>query len=131
MMAKQPGTTVRYSISFKQKVVREIEEEGLTFSQARRRYAIGGGQTIQKWVRTFGKNHLLNKIVRVEMKGENDRVKQLEAEIKKLKVALADATLENHALQTLIDVVNEHYHTDVKKNLGQQPSTGSRKKDTE
>ncbi len=128
-MAKQQGTTVRYSISFKQKVVREIEEEGLTFSQARRRYSISGGQTIQVWVRTFGKNHLLNKIVRVEMKGEKDRVKELEAEIKKLKIALADATLEKHALQTLIEVVNEHYHTDVKKNLGQQPSTGSQKKD--
>jgi transposase-like protein len=128
-MAKQQGTTVRYSISFKQKVVREIEEEGLTFSQARRRYSISGGQTIQAWVRTFGKNHLLNKIVKVEMKGEKDRVKELEAEIKKLKIALADATLEKHALQTLIEVVNEHYHTDVKKNLGQQPSTGSQKKD--
>ena len=64
-MAKQQGTTVRYSISFKQKVVREIEEEGLTFSKARRRYSISGGATIQKWVRNFGKNHLLNKIVRV------------------------------------------------------------------
>jgi len=129
-MAKQPGTTVRYSISFKQKVVREIEEEGLTFSQARRRYSISGGQTIQAWVRTFGKNHLLNKIVRIEMKGEKDRVKELEAEIKKLKIALADATVENHTLQTLIKIVNEHYHTDVKKNLGQKPSTGSQKKDT-
>src|SRR3954469_23637305 len=100
-MAKQSGTTLRYSISFKQKVVREIEEEGLSFSEARRRYSIPGGQTIQNWVVTFGKNHLLNKIVRVEMKGEKDRVKELEAEIKKLKIALADATMEKHALQTL------------------------------
>jgi transposase len=130
-MAKQPGTTLRYSISFKQKVVREIEEEGLTFSQARQRYGIKGGQTIQAWLRTFGKNHLLNKIVRVEMKGEKDRVKELEAEIKKLKIALADTTMEKHALQTLIDVVNEHYQTDVKKNLGQKPSTGSQKQDTQ
>jgi transposase-like protein len=130
-MAKQPGTTVRYSISFKQKVVKEIEEEGLTFSQVRRRYSICGGGTIQAWVRIFGKNHLLNKIVRIEMKGEKDRLKELEAEVKKLKIALADATLEKHALQTLMEVVNEHYHTDVKKNLGQKPSTGSPKKDSQ
>ena len=128
-MAKQQGTTVRYSISFKQKVVREIEEEGLTFSKARRRYSISGGATIQKWVRNFGKNHLLNKIVRVEMKGEKDRVKELEAQIKKLKIALADATMEKHVLETLIEVVNEHYQTDVKKNLGQKPSSESVKKD--
>jgi transposase-like protein len=48
-MAKQQGTTLRYSISFKQKVVKEIEEEGLPFSEAMRRYGIRGGQTIQKW----------------------------------------------------------------------------------
>jgi transposase-like protein len=127
-MAKQQGTTLRYSISFKQKVVKEIEEEGLTFSEAARRYDIKGGQTIQNWIRSFGKNDLLNKIVRVEMKGEKDRVKELENEVKKLKIALADATLAKGALETLIDVVNEHYQTDVKKNLGQQPSDGQQKK---
>ncbi len=119
-MAKQQKTTVRYSISFKQKVVKEIEEEGLTFSEARGRYGISGGQTLQNWVVTFGKNYLLNKVVRVEMKGEKDRVKELEAEIKKLKIALADAVLAKDALETLVEIVDEHYQTDVKKNLGQQ-----------
>lgn len=130
-MAKHQRQTVRYSISFKQKVVGEVEEEGLTFLAARRRYGIKGGYTIQSWVHKFGKNHLLNKIVRVEMKGEKDRAKELEAEVKRLKMALADATMEKHALQTLIDVVNEHYQTDVKKNLGQSPSKEvTRKKGT-
>lgn len=65
------------------------------------------------------------------MKGEKDRVKELEAEIKKLKIALADATMEKHALETLIDIVNENYQTDVKKNLGQQLlKEVTRKKDT-
>jgi hypothetical protein len=32
--------------------------------------------------------------------------------------------MEKHALETLITVVNEHYHTDVKKNLGQLSSKG-------
>ena len=127
-MAKQQKTTLRYSISFKQKVVKEIEEEGLTFSEARRRYGISGGQTLQKWLVTFGKNHLLNKVVRVEMKGEKDREKGLEAEIKKLKIALADAVLAKDALETLIEIVDEHYQTDVKKNLGQKPSDGQQKK---
>ena len=131
-MAKQQGTTLRYSISFKQKVVKEIEEEGLTFTEARRRYGIKGGQTLQKWSINFGKNHLVNKVVRVEMKGEKDRVKELQDQVKKLKIALADATLAKDALETLIDVVNEHYQTDVKKNLGAVPLNRHRsKRDTE
>ena len=130
-MAKQQKTIIRYSISFKQQVVKEVEEEGLSYEDAKRRYGIKGGATIQKWLREFGKNHLINKIVRVEMRGEKDRVKELESEIKKLKAALADTALENHALKTLIDIVDEHYGTDVKKNLGQQPlKEAVKKKDT-
>jgi hypothetical protein len=80
----------------------------------------------------FGKNHLTNKVVRIEMKGERDRLKELEAEVKKLKIALADATLAKDALETLIEVVNEHYDTDVKKNLGRKPlSVHQKKKPTE
>jgi transposase len=125
IMAKQQKTIVRYSISFKQKVVREIEEEGLSHSEAMRRYGIKGGQTINRWLTLLGKNELLNKVVRVEMKGEKDRLKQLEAEVQKLKIALADATLAKQSLEALIDTVNEHYQTDVKKNFAPRLSKGS------
>jgi transposase len=130
-MTRQQKETIRYSIGFKQKVVKEVEEEGLAIRAAARRYGIKGGSTIQQWIRKFGKNHLLNKIVRVEMKGEKDQVKELEAEIKRLKIALADATMEKHVLEALISIVNENYQTDVKKNLGQQLLKKSmKKKDT-
>jgi transposase-like protein len=129
-MAKEQGQTIRYSISFKQKVVGEIEQQGLTFKEAASRYGIRGSTTIQNWVRKFGKNHLLNKIVRVEMREEKDRVKELEAEVKRLKIALADSTMEKHVLETLIGLVNKHYDTDVKKNLGQQPSKNPKDKST-
>ena len=121
-MAKQQKLILRYSISFKQKVVKEMEEEGLSHRDAMRRYGITGGSTIRQWLIKFGKNDLLNKVVRIEMKGEKDRVKELEAQVRKLKIALADATLEKDALETLIEIVDEHYQTDVKKNLGQQLS---------
>ncbi|PVD52508.1 transposase, partial [Terrimonas sp.] len=98
-MTRDVQTVIRYSISFKQKVVRELEEEGLTISEASRRYGIKGGQTIQNWLRKFGKNHLISKIVRIEMKGEKDRVKELESELKRVKLALADATMKNDMLE--------------------------------
>lgn len=127
-MTREQRTIIRYSISFKQKVVREIEKEGLSIFEARRRYDIKGTSTIQGWLKKFGENHLLNKVVRIEMKGEQDRIKALEEENKKLKLALADATIEKRILETLIDVVNEHYDTDVKKNLGRLPSKNVPKK---
>jgi acetyl-CoA carboxylase carboxyltransferase component len=58
------------------------------------------------------------------MRSEDDKMKQLEAENKRLKIALADATLVKDVLETLIEVVDEHYQTDVKKNFGQHLFTG-------
>jgi transposase-like protein len=127
-MARGPQLITRYSISFKQKVVTEIEQEGLKISEAARRYGIKGGSTIQAWLKKFGRNQYLNKIVRIEMKGEKDRLKELEEENKRLKIALAEKTMQKDVLETLIEIVNEHYQTDVKKNLGPKGSGGSGKK---
>jgi len=123
-MTKVEKTFIRYSISFQQKVVQEIEEKGRSISEVQRIYDIRGADTIQRWLKKYGKNHLLNKIVRVEMKGEKDRIKELESEVIRLKIALADSTLKKDALENLIEIVNEEYQTDVKKNFGQQLSAG-------
>ena len=115
-MTNYPRTIKRYSISFKQKVVREIEEQGTSIPDIRRKYGIRGGQTVQNWISKFGNAQLLNTIVRIEMREEKDRIKELEAEVKKLKVALADAVLASDANRTIIALAGAHYGTDLKKN---------------
>ena len=122
---------MRYSISFQQKVVKEIEQEGLLIEQAKRRYGITGAATVQKWLRKFGKNHLLNKMVRIETMDEKDRIKQLEQEIKKLKMALADSMLEKRCLEVVIDEANKEFKTDLKKNFGDVASADSGKNKTQ
>jgi transposase-like protein len=124
-MSREQKVIIRYSISFKQKVVKEVEEEGLGVSAVQRRYGIRGADTVNNWIKQFGKNHLLNKIVRVEMKGEKDRTKELEKEIKKLKQALADAYLAKECAEKIIELANEEYKTDLKKNFGQEGSKNS------
>jgi len=116
---------MRYSLSFQQKVVRELEEEGLLIEAVKRRYGIRGSATVQKWIRKFGKNHLLNKVVRIETMEEKDRIKKLEQEIKKLKMALADSMLAQKCMEVVIDEANKEYKTDLKKNFAESASTGS------
>ena len=123
-MSTDQKTVIRYSISFKRKVVQEIEEEGLLIMEASRRYGIKGGQTVSNWVRKFGKYHLLNKTIRVETMEEKDRIKQLEEENKKLKIALADSTMAKRCLEVLIEEADKLYKTDLKKNLGERASRG-------
>ena len=126
-MTKTSRKVIRYSISFKQQVVREIEEEGKGIEEQRRRYGIKGMSTIQQWIRKFGREHLLNKIIRIETMEEKDRIKQLEQENKKLKMALADAYLAKDCLEVLVELANEHYKTDLKKSFGDKGPAGSGK----
>jgi transposase-like protein len=118
--------TIRYSIGFKQMIVKEVEE-GSSMEFVRKKYDIGGGATIQKWIRCFGKHHLLNKIIRVETMNEKDRLKQLEQDNKKLKLALADAYMAKECLEGVIRMADEEYKTDLKKNFGNRlPSNSPR-----
>ena len=124
-MTKQVQKINRYSIGFKRQVVEEYES-GSSVTHLQKKYGIGGADTVQKWVRLFGKDHLLNKIVRIETMDEKDRLKHLEEENRKLKSALADSIIANKCLETLISVANEEYKTDIKKNFGKRASKTDR-----
>lgn len=116
MLAKQ-RTIKRYSLSFKQKVIEEIESGKLTKSEACRLYDIGSETSIQKWIKKLGKLHLLNKIVRIELKGEVSKLKQLEKQKRELESALAQAHLKLLTYESLIEVTEEELGIDLKKNL--------------
>jgi transposase len=127
-MTKERKQVIRYSLSFKQRVIRQMEEEGLTKVEVSRRYGIKGMRTVHNWICKFGKNNLLNKSIRIETMEEKDRIKQLQEEIKKLKVALADSLLAQRSLEVVLEEANKEYKTDLKKSFGESASTDSKKK---
>ena len=127
-MTNVEKTTRRYSMSFRLMVVTELEK-GVTIGYLQRKYGINGGETIQNWVRSFGKNHLLNKVVRIETMGEKDRIKELERQLKEAKLALADATMEKRFYEILVEEANKEFKTDLKKNFG-KPSSPEQPKST-
>lgn len=110
-------TIKRYSMSFKQKVIREIESGKITKSEARRMYNIGSDTSIQQWIKKLGKLHLLNKIVRIELKDEVSRLKQLEKEKKELESALAQAHLKLIVYESIIEIAEEELGVEIKKNF--------------
>ena len=123
-MTKVQRKIYRYSSCFKEKVVQEISS-GSSASAVCRKYDIGSCSTVHKWLVKYGRTELINTVIRIKMRSEDDKLKELEAENRRLKIALADATLAKDALETLIEIVDEHYQTDVKKNFGQQLFTGA------
>jgi len=84
---------IRYSEACKREVIREMEQEGLSFNRARQKYGIGGRGTVERWARKYGKG-LLGKIIRVETPKEIDELKKLKERVKRLESLLADTSLE-------------------------------------
>ena len=121
-MSLEQHTTFRYSEAFKMKVISEIESGKLTANQARQNYDIGGGSTIKNWIKKYGKNKLLSKVVRIEMKDEKDKLKQLEKEKKALESALAQAQLKILCMESMIEVAKDDFDFDIKKILDDRVS---------
>lgn len=82
----------RYSEAFKLEVVREIETGNFgSFEQLRQKYGILGSSTLSKWLRKYGREHLLPRRVRIEMPEEVDQIRKLKKRIKDLERALVNA----------------------------------------
>ena len=88
-------SVVRYSEAFKQQLLREIENGKFeSVWAASRAYGIRGTMTVQRWVRRYGREHLLGKVVRVETPQEINEAKELRKRVRELEKALADAHLD-------------------------------------
>jgi transposase len=106
---------VRYSEAFKRHVVEELERGVLrSHGEARERYGIGGAETINGWLRRYGRNHLLGRVVRVESVEERDQIKALKARVRDLERAVADAKVQETLAKAYFEIVCEkHGVTDV------------------
>ncbi len=86
---------IRYSEAFKLQVVRELEQGRFgSVGAAGRAYGVKGAETVANWVRRYGKDHLLRKVVRVVKADEQAEVKALRKRVRELERALADAHLD-------------------------------------
>ncbi|MDR3268546.1 MAG: transposase, partial [Tannerella sp.] len=83
-MTKSKRMYYRYSNCFKEKVVQEVSS-GSSISSVSLKYGIRGAGTIQGWIKKFGREELLNTVVRIQMKGEMEEIKRLREENRRLK----------------------------------------------
>ena len=114
-MTKRDRKVIRYSNCFKLQVVEDIETNGLSIEDCRRKYGIRGISTIQGQLKNFGKNHLLNKVIRVETRDELDELKRLRVENKALKEAYVELALNYKCSEKVIEVADEMFNLDLKK----------------
>ena len=114
---------IRYSEAFKLEVIRQYEEGKMTQKEICRHYGINGAETLNNWLRKYGKSNLLNRIIRVEKPNEKSRLNALEAENKKLKEALASSYIKQITAESSLEVAAEIMGLTVeelKKKLGEK-----------
>jgi uncharacterized protein YdgA (DUF945 family) len=63
----------------------------------------------------FGKSHLLSKVVRVEMKDEKDKLKELQERVRKLEKLLADKELDNLMNEAFLEILAEDNGIDLEE----------------
>ena len=106
-------SVVRYSEAFKIQVVDELERGrfGSPF-EAAQAYGVRGGDTIPRWVRQYGKAHLLRKVVKVSKQDEPGEITRLKERVRLLESALADSHMDGALKQAFFDILCERTQTD-------------------
>jgi transposase len=112
-----------FSAQIKQSVVKDIEDGKCSVSQAGRELSVCP-QTIYKWIYRYSRYLQKSKIMVVEDQSEAYRTKELEKRIKELEAALGRKGLELEYYKCLVEVTEEHYQVDLKKNFGPTVSKG-------
>ncbi|CAA9194190.1 hypothetical protein FLACOL7796_00009 [Flavobacterium collinsii] len=113
-----------YNIGFKLAVISQVEKGELTYKQAQKKYGIQGRSTVLVWLRKFG-NLDWSKPNLLFMSKSKETPAQI---IKRLEKELADEKLKNMVLNTMIDISDSQYGTQIRKKFSPKPSEASSRK---
>lgn len=124
-----------YSMSLKLQIVQEIETGNLSISVATKKYGIQCRKTVVEWLRKFGNFDWENQTPLNMPKSPEQKIMELEAQVKLLEKQ--KALLEREAyvadkkaiiFDMMIDIAEQEYKIDIRKNLPPEQSTNSKKK---
>lgn len=80
-------TYKRYSEAFKRDVVSEYEA-GISILALKKRYNIGGSETINGWIKKYAREGFRHELVRIQNKDEIQQIKILEKRMRNWKKRL-------------------------------------------
>ena len=113
----------RYSICFKRQVIADIERGRFkSMLEASNHYGIASSSTVKRWLKKYGKNHLLPKVIRVQKPNEPDQIYQLKQQVAQLQQALGQTQARS--------ILNEEFLKIACEELGCDVETIKKKADT-
>jgi len=124
--------TIRYSESFKQKVVNEISKgKFISCTEASQAYGISGSCTVRGWVKKYGRTDLLPKVIRVETEDDINQIEALKQHIAELEKTVKELAISDVMHKAYFEIACEKFGVtdkdEFKKKLDVMPSKGSKK----
>jgi transposase-like protein len=113
----------KYSLAFKQQVVREYEG-GASLHELKERYGIGGGNTVREWVEKYGRAGVRHKVMVIQSPAEQNQLKVMKEKIGQLEKVVAQLSLDKLMLETILEVAEAELGMELKKNGGRPSSNG-------
>jgi transposase-like protein len=119
-----------YTMSFKLRIVQDIEQGLTTISRVKKEYAIQSRSTIVQWLRKFGNFDWENQTPSNMTKSPEQKIMELETQVKLLEKQ--KSLLEQQAFvadkkaiifDMMIDIAEKEYQIDIRKNSSPEQST--------
>ena len=125
-----------YSMSFKLRVVGEIERGEISEVEAKKKYGIQSKSTIKNWVKNFGNLDRTYELKKRKMKSPEQKLLELEQQIKLLEQRnkslerdLSDTKKKAAFFDMMIDIAEEELQISIrKKSLSNQLTNTNRLK---
>lgn len=124
-LRKEKRTQRDYTLAFKLSIVSQVEKGNYTYRQAQKEYGIQGRSTVLVWLRRYG-NLEWSKPQLHTMHNSKETPAQ---KIKRLEKELADEKLKTKVLNTMIDISDKQYGTQIRKKYSSQQSSNSTDKE--
>lgn len=131
-MANQTKVVKRYSLKFKEEVLRVVLSGELSQQAARKKYGIGGSTILQVWCKKlYGDSVSLVKQIGAPFEEKMADSKEVElpadeaglrAEVLRLRRRLELAELKAEALDLMIDLAEKDLEIDIRKKSVTKPS---------
>ena len=116
---EQTDENCNYEVPFRRWLVREIEEQRMTVSEAVKQFNFNpqsGQQLIRHWRDKYAPEMILSLGDMTE--AEKHKIATLQKKLKVAEKQLEDARMRNIALDTLIDVAEEKLNISIRKKPG-------------
>ncbi len=120
-----------FSETFKRNKVQEIESKQVRVSDICSQYSVSA-QSVYRWIYKYGSSQQKQERLIVESMSDTKTIKELRERMAELERMVGQKQIEIEFYKKMIDLAQEHYGIEIKKNFSTPPyaSSGSKENNT-